>query len=87
MISNIQLIPMNDAKFGIKNKALVCNLWLKDVCCHLKKMLLLFWRLFVFDLFFLIAMCHSDNSVILQQEKRGKEMQIDDIMRSEEVMR
>ena len=50
-------------------------------------MLLLFWRLFVFDLFFLIAMCHSDNSVILQQEKRGKEMQIDDIMRSEEVMR
>ena len=58
------------------------------VCCHfLKKMLLLFWRLFVFDLFFLIAMCHSDNSVILQQEQRGKEMQIDDIMRSEEVMR
>lgn len=52
-----------------------------------KKMLLLFWRLFVFDLFFLIAMCHSDNSVILQQEQRGKEMQIDDIMRSEEVMR
>ena len=51
------------------------------------KMLLLFWRLFVFDLFFLIAMCHSDNSVILQQEQRGKEMQIDDIMRSEEVMR
>ena len=50
-------------------------------------MLLLFWRLFVFDLFFLIAMCHSDNSVILQQEQRGKEMQIDDIMRSEEVMR
>ena len=48
MISNIQLIPMNDAKFGIKNKALVCNLWLKDVCCHLKKNVITFLETFCF---------------------------------------
>ena len=42
---------------------------------------------FLFLISFSLLPCVNDNSVILQQEQRGKEMQIDDIMRSEEVMR